>query len=536
MADFRVVVSRADRDRLTFRSGRSISSEPPGAPKTVTAGGVLLKYAPTVPQTNLTNHEGAIAPGAPIQLIFWGDWWNGPGQPLRTSLEAAAQAILTGPYTSALDQYGISPPSYRGSYGAGGSPTRFGWSDVQKLVQGLIDADVFPEPDEEGGRNGYFVMLPAGSQDTSLQPECGAHGQYVDRGLLGIDPDHAWIAFINYGTLDAMTSCFSHELVELLTDPEQSAWYVENVPRNSSEIGDLCDIRENWVNGVKVRSYWSNRDQICVIPTDAYFSVRIDGSIDEYEVKKVDDGSSHPSNPAGGIGILIPACRFDDMQFTYTRYRHTETASLVASATGYHAPLFTWSVGGQKLSSARGTLVLPTDVTYPGPGGTTRISTDMIQLSYSVNGAKFTLTNDQVLGNFDVPITVSVDEDPTQSAQALNGARTAGVVASFVGATIDEPDYQKAVQRCRDAAREFWKLTHKAKETQPGPVNPGPIHERDLALFHHLPGWITSEQREAIRSVLVETSLIRVEAPEAADGLTAVLLDSVGLPTKTENR
>src|SRR5437763_370007 len=86
------------------------------------------------------------------------------------------------------------------------------------------------------------LVLPPGSIDTSKAVPCGAHGQQVDTGFVGLDPDHAWVAYVNYGTPDSMTSCFSHELVELLTDPEQTAWYVQGVPGSSSEIGDLCDI------------------------------------------------------------------------------------------------------------------------------------------------------------------------------------------------------------------------------------------------------------------------------------------------------
>jgi hypothetical protein len=403
---------------------------------------------------------------------------------------------------------------------------------TSNLIQGLIDTDVFPEPDESGGRNGYFVMMPQGSTDTSPSGPCGAHGQQVDTGFLGLDPDHAWVAYVNFGTLDVMTSCFSHELAELLTDPEQSAWFVNGVPGSSSEIGDLCDIRENWVHGVKVRSYWSNRDQMCVIPTDAYYSVCINGTIDEIDRTKSDEGKASAKSPEGGLSVLIPTCNFEGAEFNYTSYKHVETASLAASATDYHAPVFTWSVAGQALAAGNGTISIKADVTYPSPGGFTRTSTDIVILKYSSNGASLALTNDQVPGNFDVLVSVSVDEDPTQGAQAINGARTSGVVVSFVGLTIDESDYQAAVKRCQDAALEFWKSTHPDTEGHPGPVNPGPIHEDDLSLFHQLPGWVTSRQREAIRMAIVQTSQLRTEMPEQADGLRTILLGVHGLSAR----
>jgi hypothetical protein len=532
VSDVRVTVPFDDIRFLTFREGRSVSSCPPG-PRTVPVGGTLLKYAPTKSPTDLTFQGGSIAPGVPVQLVFWGDWWNGDGQGLRSDLESAVQNILAGPYTSALDQYGISKPSYRGpGHVAGGSPQQFGWSDVQKFIQGLIDGNVFPEPDEDGGRNGYFVMMPAGSTDTSPSGPCGAHGEQVDTGIWGIDPDHTWVAYINNGSLDAMTSCFSHELAELLTDPEEDAWLVRNVPANSSEIGDLCDIRENWLHGVKVRSYWSNRDQACVIPTDTFYGACISGTIDETEVIQVDRGKARPKSPQSEtLHVLIPACDFSHVEFDYTSYKHIETASLKADMTGFHSPVFAWSVAGQLLASSSGTITINADVTYPGPGGNSRTSNDAFVLEFVVAGNRLSLTNDLTEGNFDVPVSVSVDEDPAKAAQALNGARTSGLIVSYVGLTIDEPEYQSAVKRCSDAALEFWKATHPDVQQKPGPINPGPLHEQDTKILHELPGWITFAQREAVKNAIVDSAQLRAEVPEAAEAIRKIRLAALGIET-----
>jgi hypothetical protein len=465
--------------------------------------------------------------------VFWGDWWNNAGAKSRDDLIGAVQNILAGPFTRALDQYGISQPTYRGYYVVPGTVTTFGGSNIQGLVQGLIDDGTYPEPDEPGGRNGYFVMMPFGSVDTSVGGPCGAHGQNIETDFLGLDPDHAWIAYVNYGSLDVMTSCFSHELAELLTDPEQNAWFVQNVPGNSSEIGDLCDIQENWVNGVKVRAYWSNRDLACVIPTDAAYSVCIAGSIDQVDLIKRKEGKAHPKSPAAaGISVLVPACNFGALEFAYTIYQGVETASLKATSTGYHAPIFTWSVGGQTFAPGTGSMTVTANVTYSDPGGFVRTSTDPIVLKYTASGASLSLTNDTVEGSFDVPVAVSVDEDPANSKQANNGARRSGVVVSFIGRSIVEPDYDDAVERCSKAALDFWKKTHPDHIPIPGPVNPGPIHEEDLALFHELPGWVSSDQREHMRIAIIESAQLRKDEPEAADGLRSILFGGIGLPTE----
>src|SRR6266550_1889177 len=103
MGDLRVLVPFNDFSFMTFRDSRSVSSCVPGQ-RTVPAGGLLLKYAPTKSPTNVTFQGGAIAPGVPVELVFWGDWWNNAGAQLRGDLIGAVQNILAGPFTRALDQ------------------------------------------------------------------------------------------------------------------------------------------------------------------------------------------------------------------------------------------------------------------------------------------------------------------------------------------------------------------------------------------------------------------------------------------------
>jgi hypothetical protein len=101
MSDLRVLVPFNDFSFMTFRDSRSVSSCVPGQ-RTVPAGGLLLKYAPTKSPTNVTFQGGAIAPGVPVELVFWGDWWNNAGKPLRDSLESAVKNILSSRSTQAF--------------------------------------------------------------------------------------------------------------------------------------------------------------------------------------------------------------------------------------------------------------------------------------------------------------------------------------------------------------------------------------------------------------------------------------------------
>src|SRR5262249_46335011 len=77
---------------------------------------------------------------------------------------------------------------------------------------------------------------------------------------------------INNGPLDTLTTIFSHELIEAVTDPEGTAIQVN--PRNSGPGGSWNEISDgeamNYayrLNGSLVQSYWSQRDGRFVVPT-----------------------------------------------------------------------------------------------------------------------------------------------------------------------------------------------------------------------------------------------------------------------------
>jgi len=224
----------------------------------------------TCPPTGLRFNGGAIGTADAVQLLFWSAVWNTPAlAPLAGSITAAVKSILGGPYMSGLRQYGVkrcffgnaqvvvpSPPL---------APNTFGESNVQGLIQSLIDQGTFPEPDEAGGRNLYFVMMPP---NTIYGPggARGAHSAFSTGS--GIDPDLAWYAWIGNNTLSQMTSTFCHELVEMCTDPEPgSGWSIPGGPPTCSEIGDICNLQDAQLNGVTVESYWSVFDNACLIPT-----------------------------------------------------------------------------------------------------------------------------------------------------------------------------------------------------------------------------------------------------------------------------
>jgi hypothetical protein len=104
---------------------------------------------------------------------------------------------------------------------------------------------------------------------TGVLSTTGFAGEHFSSSISGYS-NQAHIAWVtNNGTLSSVTTIFSHELVESVTDPEGTA--VTGVPGTCNqsgwcEIGDICNAT-GMVNGVVVQSYWSDEDQACVIPT-----------------------------------------------------------------------------------------------------------------------------------------------------------------------------------------------------------------------------------------------------------------------------
>ena len=231
-------------------------------------GKALILNPPDDGNANITIpfHGGAIIPSVSLELIFWGTAWTDPSiAPRATEVINAVDNILGGPYMSGLRQYGIGFGSLRGAIIAlTDPPNPFSRDDWHSLIWDLIDQGTFPEPDDEGGRNLYMLILPPGI--ASGQGVCGIHGHPGDYDF-PFDYDTAWAGFvINDGNLEEVTTRLSHELVEACTDPEDDGWIIDGRPSNDAEIGDVCLTTVSSVNGVTVQAYWSKFDRACLIP------------------------------------------------------------------------------------------------------------------------------------------------------------------------------------------------------------------------------------------------------------------------------
>jgi len=226
------------------------------------------------PSTTFTDNGGPVISNVHVQLIFWGSAWSGAASPTAAQVTNAVQTILNGSYMTGLSQYrGIGRGLLRGTsmITTSNPPNPFSDTDVANLIASCLNAGAIAEPDEDT-QILYCVIMPVGVRSTNPS-FVGEHTFFTYTHFelpFDFDNDRAHYAWVtNNGSLDAITTIFSHELVESATDPEGSA--ILGVPGTCSqsgwcEIGDVCN-STGVLNGVRVQSYWSQRDRACVIPT-----------------------------------------------------------------------------------------------------------------------------------------------------------------------------------------------------------------------------------------------------------------------------
>src|SRR5215469_1058509 len=233
-------------------------------------GGLMMQ----VPLPNLAPGEseksvshidsgGLVLTHVNVFLVFWGAVWAQSPTPSVGEITNCVKSILSGPYMSALAQYrNIGNGTLYGTaqITASDPPGIFSNDDVGNLLKNLIAAKTLPAPDEVD-QILYVVIMPS-AVNSDQQEVIGIHYTF-DENILS-----AWV--MNNGTLDYITTIFSHELVEACTNPKGDGFQLNAPghcvanPFNWCEIGDICEGNTGVVNGVVVQSYWSESDSACV--------------------------------------------------------------------------------------------------------------------------------------------------------------------------------------------------------------------------------------------------------------------------------
>jgi hypothetical protein len=255
--------------------------------------------------TTISDGGGKKLRNATVNLIFWGDAWSAtPGpNPSLSQVVSDAASILSGPYQMRISQYGSTVAVLGGvfiSVPGNNPPTNYSTNKVQNLILNAIEGGALPEPDEETSDVLHCVFMPPG---TNAPPNLGGlhtYASYSDYDFpFDFDiNDRSHMAWVAFGSRSFISSVFSHELVEALSDPEGNGVQVNPTnPSNWNEIGDVCSTT-GLVNGVTVQSYWSQSDRACIIPANIPLNMQI-----TCIHKNPRNDPSHPIRTVGGINL-----------------------------------------------------------------------------------------------------------------------------------------------------------------------------------------------------------------------------------------
>ena len=210
------------------------------------------------------DRHGLVLSRELLYLIYWGSAWTYLSTtPTADQVTSAVRTMLAGTYLTGLAQYrGVGGGEVRASTVLASSepPDGFTDDDVAQFVRDQLAAGTIAGPDADN-QTVYGVVMPPGVKPDHAEGEHNTfrgHGQTIH---------YAW--FANAGSLHTLTGIMSHEIVEAATDPDGDGFVgVDGTCSQEGwcEIADVCS-SAGVVDGVAVRSYWSDQAGKCIIAT-----------------------------------------------------------------------------------------------------------------------------------------------------------------------------------------------------------------------------------------------------------------------------
>jgi hypothetical protein len=260
----------------------------------------------------------------PVYLLFAGGpgaVYGQDGTVTQSQIIAAVNNILNSPYLSELSEYGAATHAYLAGTAVSNDtlPRQFtddgDGSDINQLVNAsLVDeGGSLPEPDDTTPRGIYLVVTPQGYRLGGEPDDLGHHSaglagsssdpvnaydgvilselQYVPSDVPATEQPGETVHFSPLSALDTMTETLSHELVEILTDPDgndsggvattPSPLFAANFANQAENPGEICDNEAEFYvgyeNGTAVQAYWSNQGGDYVIPGATLQDIAISG-------------------------------------------------------------------------------------------------------------------------------------------------------------------------------------------------------------------------------------------------------------------
>lgn len=210
-----------------------------------------IVFQPQFGAETATYNGGPTLTGAPIELIFWGSYWNNvpAGKPTAAQLTTAITNEFNSPIYNNLSQYNAGPAHVDRSWVAteDPDPSSSGFTEDQ-LRQVITDAINDPrspllapsdiEATDGGHAPIYLVITPPTIACTTVPEAGGFHNIYSGNTYAGNENIvYGWVGnlggsssrtnLVNFSSQDFVTVVASHEAGETLTDPQPlTGWTV----------------------------------------------------------------------------------------------------------------------------------------------------------------------------------------------------------------------------------------------------------------------------------------------------------------------
>jgi hypothetical protein len=231
-------------------------------------------------QLKFEYHGGPLLSRLRLYLIYWGSHWNTEtGTDMMLRITGAVQSMADGEYQSQLAQYNFPagqpfeiksvaavlddasdpPKTFEDSEGKGRSDVR---DEITSLfARGKLDQDFDSTADAL-----YMVILPRGvvcsTADDDGEDGDGQHFYFEHNGR------NVYYGWARSGSaeraFERITSTLSEEITEAMTDPIPGRGWVVSEAAEAVEVCDVCEGVNAKVNGVFVRTYYSNAARDCV--------------------------------------------------------------------------------------------------------------------------------------------------------------------------------------------------------------------------------------------------------------------------------
>lgn len=316
---------------------------------------------------------------------------------------------------------------------------------------------------------------------------------------------------MNYAPFEDIISVFSHELVEILTDPEP------DLDSGQLEIVDACFQQTGLAAGHKVQAYFSDRHKACIVPADRLqraCSLSMESKMVGLPPVPISEGNNSPEHKN--------ALCFSG-SYHWNLFAFAQEAVIKVDVSSYTDPEITWHI--DDLPSLSGTS--PTIVTRPVnrfadplaqlvnlPESTANI---VVQANYDALTIKSTWGQ----GHVDLYIECIVKETgiPNEYGSVRRTDGSMSITGSF---RVMEDRFWKDFDRCKH------ELKRKALEVALYP----PIEKGDPP-----PVWVDRKTLGLDRDVSIETNEVSMLGRMVADALPAMSqeLESMAVVIKAKS-